>query len=219
MDDNLLLILMKLKLGANNRDLSLRFKIKEEYVSKIIRNWLPKLANVFANLIVWPEREALRENLPACFNPFKNCVYIIDCTEIYIKRPLNLNARAQTFSNYKFHSTIKYLIGITPAGTVSFLSTGLGGRASDKEITLKSGFLEKLTHGDCVLADRGFLVEEELATRGAVLRIPAFTRGKKQMTAKDIDISRQIAHVRIHVERVIGRLKKFKILNTAIPIA
>ena len=62
------------------------------------------------------------------------------------------------------------------------------------------------------------MVEEELATRGPVLRIPAFTRGKKQMTAKDIDISRQIAHVRIHVERVIGRLKKFKILNNSIPI-
>ena len=39
------------------------------------------------------------------------------------------------------------------------------------------------------------------------------------MTGKDIDISRQIAHVRIHVYRVIGRLKKFKILNTTIPIA
>ena len=39
------------------------------------------------------------------------------------------------------------------------------------------------------------------------------------MTGKDIDISRQIAHVRIHVDRVIGRLKKFKILNTTIPIA
>ena len=63
------------------------------------------------------------------------------------------------------------------------------------------------------------MVEEELATRGAVLRIPAFTRGKKQMTAKDIDIFRQIANARIHVERVIGRLKKFKILSTTIPIA
>ena len=135
-----------------------------------------------------------------------------------LKCPLNLNARAQTFSNYKSHYTIKYLIGITPAGVVSFLSAGWGGRASDKEITLKSGFLDKLTHGDCVLADRGFLVEEELVTRRAVLCIPVSTRGKKQMTAKDIDISRQIAHVRIHVNRVIGRLKKFKILNTTIPI-
>ena len=38
------------------------------------------------------------------------------------------------------------------------------------------------------------------------------------MTAKDIDIYRQIAHVRIHVERVIERLKKLKVLNVAIPI-
>ena len=42
-----------------------------------------------------------------------------------------------------------------------------------------------------MLADQGFLIEEELATRGAVLRIPAITKGKKQMIAKDIDISRQ----------------------------
>ena len=38
------------------------------------------------------------------------------------------------------------------------------------------------------------------------------------MAAKDIDISRQIAHVRIHAEHVIGHLKQFKILNTTITI-
>ena len=102
---------------------------------------------------------------------------------------------------------------------MSFLSAGWCGRASDKKITLNSGFLDKVTFGDCVLADRGFLIEEELATRGAVLRIPAFTRGKKQLSAKDVDRSRQIAHVRIHVERVIGQLKKFRILNSVIPIS
>ena len=79
--------------------------------------------------------------------------------------------------------------------------------------------MDKVTFGDCVLADRGFLIEEELATRGAVLRIPAFTRGKKQLSAKDVDRSRQIAHVRIHVERVIGQLKKIRILNSVIPIS
>ena len=40
-------------------------------------------------------------------------------------------------SNYKHSNTIKYLIGITPAGAVSSLSHGWGGRVS-KEITLKS---------------------------------------------------------------------------------
>ena len=160
----------------------------------------------------------MRENLSAYFSSFKKCASIIDCTEIYIERLFNLTARAQTFLNYKSNKTIKYLIGISPARTVSFPLTGWGRRASDKEITLKSGFLDKLTHADCVLADRGFLVEEKLATRRAVLCIPAFTRGKKQMTAKDIDISRQIALVRIHVERVIGRLEKFAILDNTISI-
>ena len=91
---------------------------------------------------------------------------------------------AQTLSNYKSHITI----GLTPAGAVNFLSADWGERASDEEITLKSGFLDKLTLGDCVLADWGFLVEQELTTSVAVLRIPAFTRRKKQMNAKDIDI-------------------------------
>ena len=79
MDNHILIILMKLKLGVSNRDLSLRFNIKEEYVSKIVRTWVPKSANVFAKLIIiWPEREVLRENLPTCFSFLKNCVCIIN---------------------------------------------------------------------------------------------------------------------------------------------
>ena len=47
---------------------------------------------------------------------------------------------------------MKYLVGVTPTGLVSFLSSGWG--VSDKQITLQSGFLKKLTFGDLVLADR-----------------------------------------------------------------
>jgi len=54
--------------------------------------------------------------------------------------------------------------------------------------------------------------------KGAFLKIPKFTRGKRQLSAKEVDESRQLAHVRIHVERVIGRLKDYRILQTIIPI-
>ena len=73
---------------------------------------------------------------------------IIDCTEVFIERPTILNAWAQIFSNYISRNTIKYLVGITPSVAVSFLSASWDGRASDKGITLKSGFLEKVTFGD-----------------------------------------------------------------------
>ena len=219
-EDHLLLILMKLKLGLFNRDLAFRFKITQQMVSRIFRRWVPTIAKHTKFLIVWPERTAVKKNLPLCFKrKFKNCTCIIDCTEIFIERPLNLNARAQTWSNYKHSNTIKYLIGITPAGAVSFHSPGWGGKTSDKEITNKSGFLDKLEWGDCVMADRDFTIETELATRGVHLKIPKFTKGKKQMAAKDVEFSRQISNVRIHVERVIGRLRKFTILQSKIPLS
>ena len=53
---------------------------------------------------------------------------MIDCTEIYVERLLNLQTLAQTWYNYKNTNTIKYLIAITPVGAVSFLSREWGGR-------------------------------------------------------------------------------------------
>ena len=38
------------------------------------------------------------------------------------------------------------------------------------------------------------------------------------MSGKEVDNSRRISNVRIHVERVIGRMRKFRILQSTIPI-
>ncbi|XP_056465381.1 uncharacterized protein LOC130404589 isoform X1 [Gadus chalcogrammus] len=219
-ENHLLLVLMKVRLGLTNRDLAYRFGLPFSTVSKILRDWIPMLSSIVKPLIMWHSKDAVRANMPKCFKPkFRNCRCIIDCTEIFIERTHNLKARAETWSNYKHQNTMKYLIGITPAGAISFLSSGWGGRASDKVITLDSGFLGKLEHGDEILADRGFLVREDLASVGATLRIPSFTMGKSQLPGSCVDTSRQLSRVCIHVERVIGQLKTFKILNTVIPIS
>ena len=217
--DHLFLVLIKLRLGLTNKDLAYRFGLSFSVVSRIYRVSLKKLSKLMHYLIIWPEKSALRKNLPKCFRKkYLRCVCIIDCTEIFIERPLNLNARAQTWSNYKNTNTIKYLVACTPSGAVSFLSEGWGGRVSDKEITVKSGFLDIIEPKDQILADRGFTVDQEIATRGGILEIPSFTKGKSQLSANEVDRSRQIANVRIHIERVIGRMRKWNILNTVVPI-
>ena len=94
---------------------------------------------------------------------------------------LNPLARAQTFSSYEHHNTVKYLIGITPQGTVSFISEGWGGRVSDKHLTENSGLLDHLTPGDVILADRGFDIQESVGLFCSTIKIPAFTKGKKQI--------------------------------------
>ena len=42
----------------------------------------------------------------------------------------------------KHHNTIKFLVGISPSGFITFLSSSYGGRASDKFITKDSVFYD-----------------------------------------------------------------------------
>ena len=173
-----------------------------------------------SSLIVWPEREALLATMPKCFQySFGNkASVIIDCFEIFIDRPSNLLARAQTFSNYKHHNTVKVLIGITPQGTIRFVSETWGGRTSDKFLTENCGILKLLKPEDVVMADRGFTIEESVWYYPAKLTIPAFTKGKSQLDPIYVKKTRGIANVRIHVERVIGiLLQKYTILQATLP--
>ena len=88
-----------------------------------------------------------------------------------------------------------------------------GGHVSDKFVTENCGFLDKLFPGDMVMADRGFTISESVVLKQARLVILAFTKGKYQLDPVDVEQTRGIANVRIHVERVIGLLReKFTIL-------
>ena len=73
--------------------------------------------------------------------------------------------------------------------------------------------------GDVILADRGFDISDSVALMQAELHIPAFTKGKNQLSPLEVENTRNIANVRIHIERVIGVVKqKFSILQNTIPI-
>ena len=131
------------------------------------------------SLILWPDHLTVRRHLLRSFKKnFKDFLCTIDCSEVFIERPKNLTARAQTWSNYKHIITSKYLIGIAPAESIR-LSVGWGGRVSDKQITKESAFFTDVSVADCILADRGFDIKEELNALGATLKILSFTKGKK----------------------------------------
>ena len=69
-----------------------------------------------------------------------------------------------------------------------------------------------LQAGDLILADKGFLLYDILP-QGALLNLPAFLRGKKQLTTEEAVFSHQLSHSRIHVERAIERLRNFRIVD------
>ena len=130
-------------------------------------------------MIKWPDRAVVIRTLPMVFRShFKRCICIIDCFEVFCERSTGLKARAQTYSQYKHHNTVKFLIGITPQGSISFISKGWGGRVSDLHLTLHCGLLENLIPGDLLLADRGFNIQEAVGVYCAEVKVPPFTKGK-----------------------------------------
>ena len=161
-------------------------------------------------LICWPDRDSLQKTMPLCFlKSFgKKVAVVIDCFEIFIERPSNLQARTATWSNYKHHNTVKVLIGCTPQGVISYVSSAWGGRVSDKYLTEHCGLLDHLIPGDIVLADRGFDISDSVGMMQASLSIPAFTKGKSQLSAMEVEETRTISNVRIHIERVIGNVRQ-----------
>ena len=214
------LVLIKLRLNVPFQDLAYRFNISLTTVSRIFSSWMVVIDAKLSTLVFWPEREQLWNTMPICFQYAfgKKVTVVIDCFEVFIERPSNLLARAQTFSSYKHHNTIKILIGITPQGSICFVSEAWGGRTSDKYLTENCGFLEHLLPGDMVMADREFTIAESVGLKQAKLVIPAFTKGKSQLDPVDVEKTRGIANVRIHVERVIGLLRrKYTILEGTLP--
>ena len=178
-----LMVLVKLRLNLATQDMAYRFGVHQSSVSRNIRKWIDVMYIRLKPLIKWPEREELLKTMPMDFKKnFKKCVIIIDCFEVFCERPTALMARAQTWSNYKQHNTVKFLIGIAPQGVVSFISKGWGGRVSDVHLTQNCGLLQNLLPGDLVLADRGFTVQESVGMYYAEVKIPPFTRGKKQLS-------------------------------------
>lgn len=220
--NQLILTLIKLRLDSHFKDLAYHFKISPSTASNYFENIIHIIYRRFQSLIYWPERSLLRKNVPACFKEVfhEKTTVIVDCFEIFMEKPPVMVTQQQCWSNYKHHHTVKFLIGITPQGLICFISNAWGGRASDKQIVENTKFLKHISPGDIVLADRGFLIKESLAVLQAKLLIPAFTKGKDQLHPIDLEETRQLAHVRIHIERVIGVIKnKFNILNGTIPIS
>lgn len=88
--------------------------------------------------------EEINNNIPQCFNNFKEVCVLLDCTEIPIEKTKCINCRVLTYSHYYGTNTVKVMVGISHAGLFTFKSKAYGGRASDKFIFEDSGLILKL---------------------------------------------------------------------------
>ena len=69
------------------------------------------------------------------------------------------------------------------------------------------------------MADWQFVIYNELKELGVVLNISCLLAGRDQLIVAQVKESQSIVSVRIHVERVIQRVKKFRVLRIEIPLS
>ena len=138
-----------------------------------------------------------------------NLMLIIESpsSEVFIERPRSLDVKASTWSDYKLYNSVKFLIGTSLTGYVTFFFDCCSGRTSDKFITADSEFYHCLSLYDEVMADRGFQIKEELILKFCDLNIPPGGRLKVWMTTVECKTNKDVANLKIHVERAINRIK------------
>ena len=102
---------------------------------------------------------------------------------------------------------------MTPGGLVSFVSTAYGGSASDRQIVERSNLFQLCEPGDSIMADKGFNVQDLFVSRGVHVNHPEFFKKKNRLSNETVLKDRKIASERIHIERIIGLAKTFKILK------
>ena len=216
--EEFVLVLVRIRRGLDTEVLATLMGISQAHVCKIFISWVNLLHKCFLPLLEWPTADIVSHNMPKSFRKhFPSTRVIIDCSELFVQTPRALHAQRTTWSSYKSHNTFKFLLGIAPSGQITFLSKLFCGSISDREIVIKSQFLELIERNDNVMADRGFNIRDLLLRKHAFLNIPAFSDGK-QLSARAVLKSRRIASVRIHVERAMERIKNYKIIQGVLPL-
>ena len=218
-EDEFLLVLMRLRLGLLNKDLATRFGISPTLCSQIFTCWITAMDKVLGFLVFWPTKEQIIATKPQRYRHLPDLRGIIDCSEIFIETPKNLENQFLTWSNYKGHNTIKFLVCVAPNSAITYISPLYCGRISDKALTNDCGFLDLLEPYDMIMADKGFNISDELAARSVSLHIPPGKRGTAQMLLPNVTKTKRIANIRILVEQVIRRIKTFRIVKYEMPIS
>ncbi|XP_064461896.1 uncharacterized protein LOC135372128 [Ornithodoros turicata] len=216
--DRIVITMLVMKHSLSFSFLSRIFGCSPTTCGACVKSTIQALALLLKCAIPWPTQEEIQNNLPICFEQFPSVRVVLDCTEVAVALPKCLKCALNMYSFYKSTQTVKYMIGVSPAGLITYISKGYGGRASDKAIFEQSGLVHSLTPGiDQIMVDKGFLIEDICTNHSIKLVRPPFLRQKQQFSKEEALQTKKIAAARVHVERAIQRIKLFKILSSKLP--
>ena len=171
-------------------------------------------------MVFQPDQGVLNVTAPNCFCGIRNIHSIIDCSQLFIETPQAHDLQASTWSTYKHHNTLKYLIGVPPNSSIVYVPKAYTGRISDKEITVLTGYLDTIPPYSALICDKDSTsLMRVLHGVSHTAYVPPGKRGMSQMGNEEVGKTNRIAKLRILVELVIRRMKLFHFLSSELPIS
>ena len=161
------------------------------------------LTVVFSDLIKWPLTSIGPNHPPYNFLP--NSVAIIDETEMFIQCPTNLSTQMASYSDYRCHTTVKYLVAIDTSQECLYLYPLFFLEMQVTNLQLNTMVYWTIKY---LVKDKGYTTMDLFAQKICFLTIPSFLACGK-FGAKEAMESRLIARMRIGVENAIQRPIKF----------
>lgn len=157
--DCLLLVLFILRTGATQQMAALAFGIHRSTVSRYFTFGIQWLYGAFKAIKIMHQKD--HEDAPPAEvrdDDMYFCI-ILDGTEVGVQRFASMAEHRVFYSNYKSRDTLKWLVGLSPCGHISFISDAFPGAISDADLTQLSEVLAEILTGPAggVMADKGFL--------------------------------------------------------------
>ena len=217
--DEFFAVMRRLRQGFAEEYLAHLFQVSLSTISRIFITWINFMYLNLGQINIWPTRGEVNETMPEDLKQkYSSTRVIIDCTEVRCQMLSSLHLNGELFSNYKHHTTLKGLIGISSGGAITFISQLYTGSISDREIVVRSGLLDlPFQEKDSIMADKGFTIQD-LLPLGVSLNIPPFLGSSAQMPANDVVRTQEIASLHTHDERAINKIKNFHIWDRVVPL-
>ncbi|XP_061166832.1 uncharacterized protein LOC133175740 [Saccostrea echinata] len=214
-ENQLLIVLMKLKINLRDIDLAHRFCVSRPTISNIFHTLVYALHEMLSDGVVnecFPSQLKCKGSMPKSFEDFSSARASMDAIGTTQDIPTHMDNQAMAYSTYKSRHTVKAVTCVAPNGALTFCSKLYPGSTSDVAIVRHSQVLQKFKAGDLILADKGLTIHDQLP-KGVCLNIPAFLSTRGQFTKQEAALCYKIAKARIHVERANERIKNYEILR------
>ncbi|KAL7396160.1 hypothetical protein ABVT39_001263 [Epinephelus coioides] len=163
LEDQVFMALMKIRQDYPHLHLAQLFKCSTATVSNAVTTMVHVLHKLlFSEMMsIVPSQQKNQRSMPASFQSLAfNRRMIVDCTDIKIAAPSQMDQAKLTYSSYRGMHSFRVLISVAPNGVINFCSPFFPGSVSDNAIMQQSGILEHLVAGDLILADKGFLISD-----------------------------------------------------------